>query len=373
PGFIRIARAAKKRLSICRSHDRAPEFRQERSMKAARLHQYGGDLTLDDVPTPRPGAGQNPIKGEAAGLCPSDGHPIDGDIRVLPRLPLTLGHENAGRVAAIGADVRLFREGDPVAVYGGWGCGVCSLCVTGHEQLCEKPEWVGLSDHDGGYAEYLLVPRERYLVKLDRLKPEEAAPLTDAALTPYRAVRKALPFLEADHYVLLIGVGGLGQYGLKFLRMFGGSPIVAVDVSPDKLRQARALGADVALDASEPGMAARIRELTHGRGVAAAVDFVGSDAALPLAIASTPALRTITQVGLAGGTARLKVLENSAFEVQFETTLWGTIKELREVLALAESGRLSPIPLEFQPLDRINDVYARVKHGQVAGRAVIRP
>jgi propanol-preferring alcohol dehydrogenase len=342
-------------------------------MKAARLHAYGERLVIEDVPAPSPDKGQVVVKVEGAGFCHSDIHVIDGEIRVLPRMPLTLGHENAGRVAAVGAGVHTIKEGDPVAVYGGWGCGVCDPCVTGHEQLCEKPQWAGLSEHDGGYAEYLLVPQERYLVKLHRLKPEEAAPLTDAALTPYRAIRKALPFLEADHHVLLIGVGGLGQYGLKLLRLLSGCPIIAVDVSDDKLTTARGLGADVVLNAHNADLAARIKELTHGHGVAAAFDFVGSEATLSLAIASTRALGKVTQVGLAGGTARLKVLENSAFEVQFEATLWGTIKELREVLALAESGRLSPIPLEFEPLDRINEVYTRVKNGQAAGRVVIRP
>jgi propanol-preferring alcohol dehydrogenase len=345
----------------------------ESSMKAARLHAYGQRLVIEDVPTPSPDRGQVLVKIEGAGFCHSDIHVIDGEIRVLPRMPLTLGHENAGRVVALGAGVHAVKEGDPVAVYGGWGCGICDSCVTGHEQLCDRPQWVGLSEHDGGYAEYLLVPHERYLVKLERLKPEEAAPLTDAALTPYRAIRKALPFLEADHHVLLIGVGGLGQYGLKLLRLLTGCPIIAVDVSDEKLRRARELGADVALNASAADIAAHIRELTHGHGVAAAFDFVGSDATLSLAIGSTRALGKVTQVGLAGGAARLKVLDNSAFEVTFEATLWGTIKELREVLALAESGRLSPIPLEFEPLDRINEVYARVKKGLVDGRVVITP
>jgi len=342
-------------------------------MKAARLHAYGQRLVIEDVPTPSPDRGQVLVKIEGAGFCHSDIHVIDGEIRVLPRMPLTLGHENAGRVAALGAGVQTVKEGDSVAVYGGWGCGVCDLCVTGHEQLCERPQWVGLSEHDGGYAEYLLVPHERYLVKLDRLTPKEAAPLTDAALTPYRAIRKALPFLEADHYVLLIGVGGLGQYGLNLLRLLTGCRIIAVDVSEDKLKQARELGADMALHAGTADLGAQIRELTHGRGVTAAFDFVGSDATLSLAIGATRALGKVTQVGLAGGTARLKVLDNSAFEVTFEATLWGTIKELREVLALAESGRLSPIPLEFEPLDHINEVYARVKQGRVAGRVVITP
>jgi propanol-preferring alcohol dehydrogenase len=342
-------------------------------MKAARLHEYGEALTIDEVPTPRPDKGEVLVKVDAAGFCHSDVHIIDGAIRVLPRLPLTLGHENAGHVAAVGSGVRTVKEGDAVAVYGGWGCGVCDYCVTGNEQLCQTPQWVGLSDRDGGYAEYLLVPHERYLVALRRLTPDEAAPLTDAALTPYRAIRKALPFLEADHHVLVIGVGGLGQYGMKLLRLMTGCPIIAVDVSDQKLALARALGADAALNAKSADINQRIKDVTRGRGVAAAFDFVGSDQTLALAVASTRALGKVSQIGLAGGTARLKVLETSAFEVQFEATLWGTIKELREVLALAESGRLTPIALEFEPLERINDVYARLKHGDVEGRVVIHP
>jgi len=342
-------------------------------MKAARIHAYGEGLVIDEVPTPQPAAGEVVVKVEGAGFCHSDIHVIDGEIRVLPKMPLTLGHENAGRVAAIGAGVRTVREGDPVAVYGGWGCGACDYCVTGHEQLCETPQWAGLSMHDGGYAEYLLVPHERYLVKLHHLDPAAAAPLTDAALTPYRAVRKALPLLEPDHYALVIGVGGLGQYGIKLLRLLSGCPIVAVDVSEEKLAIARELGAAMTFNAKSPDVAAHIKELTGGHGVTAAFDFVGSDSSLALAIGATRSLGKVTQVGLAGGTARLKVLENSPFEVLFEATLWGTIKELREVLALAESGQLTSIALEFDPLDRINDVYARVKKGDVAGRAVIRP
>lgn len=342
-------------------------------MKAARLHAYGHALVVEEVPTPAPAPGQILVRVEGAGFCHSDIHVIDGEIQVLPRMPLILGHENAGRVAAVGTGVRTVREGDPVVVYGGWGCGVCSYCVTGHEQLCETPQWVGLSQQDGGYAEYLLVPHERYLMKLHGLRPREAAPLTDAALTPYRAIMKARPFLEPDHHVLVIGLGGLGQYGLKLLRLLTGCPIVAVDISEEKLRLARELGTEHVLDGRETDVAARIRELTAGHGVAAAFDFVGSEATLALAIGSTRTLGKVTQVGLAGGAARMKVLENTRFEVLFEATLWGTIKELREVLALAESGRLSPIPLEFEPLDGINDVYARVKRGQVAGRAVITP
>ena len=342
-------------------------------MKAARLHEYGQPLILEEVPTPRPGPGEVVIRVGGAGFCHSDIHVIDGDIRVLPRMPLILGHENAGVVSAIGAGVSAVREGDAVAVFGGWGCGGCDYCVTGHEQLCSAPQWAGLSMRDGGYAEYLLVPHERYLVKLQTLTPVAAAPLTDAALTPYRAIRKALPFLEPDHYALVIGLGGLGQYGLKLLRLLAGCPVIAVDVSDDKLRLARELGAAHTLNGKDPELATAIRDLTGGRGVNAAFDFVGSDATLALAAGATRALGKVTQVGLAGGTARLKVLENTRFEVLFEATLWGTIKELREVMALAESGQLTSIPIDVAPLERINDVYARLKRGEIQGRAVIQP
>jgi len=342
-------------------------------MRAARLHHYGQPLVIEEIPDPQPGPGEVVVHVRGAGFCHSDIHVMDGEIQILPRLPLTLGHENAGIVAAAGRGVTGVREGDAVAVFGGWGCGRCDYCVTGHEQLCETPRWAGLSNHDGGYAEYLLVPHERYLVKLATLQPEQAAPLTDAALTPYRAIRKALPLLDPDHCALVIGLGGLGQYGLKLLRLLAGCPVIAVDVAADKLALARELGATHALNGGDPDLAATIRDLTGGKGVNSAFDFVGSDATLALALASTRSLGKVSQIGLAGGAARVKVLENTRFEVQFEATLWGTIKELREVIALAESGQLTPIPIEVAPLDRINDVYTRLKQGEVRGRAVIQP
>jgi propanol-preferring alcohol dehydrogenase len=342
-------------------------------MRAARLHGYGQPLQIDDIPTPVPGPGQILVAVRGAGFCHSDIHVIDGDIPILPRMPLVLGHENAGVVADVGPGVHEVRQGDAVAVFGGWGCGRCTLCITGHEQLCETPAWAGLSVYDGGYAEFLLVPHERYLVPLASLSPVQAAPLTDAALTPYRAIRKAAGFLEPDHHVLVIGLGGLGQYGVKLLTILSGCPIIVVDVSDAKMRLAREMGAAHVIDGKRQDAAAEIRDLTHGRGVSASFDFVGSDATLDLAVRSTRSLGKVTQIGLAGGSARLKPLDTSRFEVQYEATLWGTIKELREVIALAESGRLTSIALDVAPLDRINDVYRRLKQGDIGGRAVIAP
>ena len=342
-------------------------------MRAARLHAYGQPLALDEVPTPTPGPGETLVKIEGAGLCHSDLHVIDGEIRILPKLPHTLGHENAGTVAAVGAGVRAVREGDAVAVFGGWGCGFCPWCVRGDEQLCATPEWVGLSRHDGGFADYLLVPHERHLVKLDRLAPREAASLTDAALTPYRAIQKAMPALTPDAPVLVIGLGGLGQYGVKLLRLLTASPVIAVDLVPAKLDLARAYGAAFTFDSRDPELASRIVAAGAGFGVSAAFDFVGSDATLDLAARVTRPLGRVVQIGLAGGTARLKALENVRFEVAFEVSLWGNHRELREVVALAERGDLTPVEQEAVPLERIGEAVRRLRAGEVPGRLVVTP
>lgn len=341
-------------------------------MKAARLHAYGSPLRLDEVPRPRPGPGQVLVKIAGAGFCHSDIHIIDGELPVIPVLPQTLGHENAGYVAELGAGVTEVKEGDPVLVFGGWGCGRCFACLVGNEQLCATAAWCGVGQ-PGGYAEFLLVPNAGYLVPLRKLSPEVAAPVADAALTPYRAVKKALPFLEPDHLVLSIGVGGLGAFGLELLAKLSGCGLIAVDVNPQKLDFARGLGAHHVFDGRDPKLIEKIRDLTGGVGVCAAFDFVGSDATLDACIRSTRALGKVTQVGLAGGTAQLHVLQNSPFELTFDATLWGNVKELHEVLSLIENGRVQMLPVEHAPLEQINDVYDRLKRGEVKGRIVVTP
>ncbi len=342
------------------------------TMRAARLHKYGEGLRLDELPVPRPAAGQVLVRVKGAGFCHSDLHVISGDIPILPRMPLTLGHENAGVVAAVGSGVRAVKEGDAVAVYGGWGDGVCDYCVSGEENICMQGQWVGLSNYDGGYAEFLLVPHERYLIKLSKLDPKMAAPLTDAALTPYRAIKRALPVLTPDYAALVIGAGGLGQFGIKLLGLLSGSEIIVADVADSKLETARELGADHTINTREPGAAEKIRELSRG-GVAATFDFVGATPTLELAFGVTRRLGRVVQVGLAGGTASLTALQNWQPEVSFSVSYWGNIKELREVLDMADDGRLTPIALEFVSLEGANDVYHRLEKGQVEGRAVLTP
>jgi propanol-preferring alcohol dehydrogenase len=341
-------------------------------MRAARLHEAGKPLRIDEVTVPRPSApGELLVRIQGSGFCHSDVHLIGGEVPIA-RLPMTLGHENAGTVAAVAEGVRNFKEGDRVVIYGGWGDGVCDSCVAGDENICDNLAWPGVFGGDGGYAEYLLVPRERYLIKLDKLEPKVAAPYTDAALTPYHAIYRALDVLTPDRAALVIGTGGLGQFAVKILRLICGAEVIAADVADDKLATARSIGAHHVVNSRDKDALERVLALSRG-GVAATFDFVGIDSTLALAFGATRKQGRVVQVGLGGGTAKLQVMTSWKPEVAYSYSWWGNIKELREVIALAEDGRLPPVPLEFEPLDRIGEAYERVRGGKAKGRIVITP
>ena len=211
-------------------------------MKAARLHALRQPLRIDEVTTPVVARDEVLIRIAGAGVCHSDLHIRSGEFPLPPGfdLPLTLGHENAGYVEAVGPDVTSIRRGDAVAVWGGRGCGSCRICRQGDEQCCNMALWVAA----GGYAELMHVPSERFLIPLDGLDPVAAAPLADAGLTPYRAIRKVLPHLYPGAAVVVVGIGGLGHMALQILKAVAPSTrIIAVDVARDRLDAVLALGA----------------------------------------------------------------------------------------------------------------------------------
>jgi propanol-preferring alcohol dehydrogenase len=207
-------------------------------MKALRLKAWKSEPVLDDVAIPEPGAGEVVVQVGAAGACHSDLHLMyDFEAGTLPwSPPFTLGHENAGWVHAVGAGVRGLEPGVPVAVVGAWGCGSCRRCLDGLETYCERPDLApvpgggGGLGMDGGMAEYLLVPAARHVLPLpEGLEPVEAAPLTDAALTPYHAVRRSEAKLGPTATAVVIGVGGLGHMAVQILRATSGARVIAVD------------------------------------------------------------------------------------------------------------------------------------------------
>ena len=252
-------------------------------MKALRLNEWKHDAELAEVPEPEPGPGQVVIRIGGAGACHSDLHLMhDFEAGVLPwGPPFTLGHENAGWVDALGAGVTGLEIGEPVAVYGPWGCGRCHRCRQGFENYCERQAEIGAMGGglglDGGMASRMLIPDARLLVPIGDLDPVDAAPLTDAGLTPYHAVKRSLPLLTPGSTAVVIGAGGLGHMAVQILRETCAATVIAVDTRKEALALAADMGAHHGVVAGDDA-AEEIRELTRGKGADVVLDIVGSDA-----------------------------------------------------------------------------------------------
>lgn len=348
-------------------------------MKALRLKSWKSDPVIDEVPMPEPGPGEVVVQVGAAGVCHSDLHLMhDFEPGTLPwDPPFTLGHENAGWVHALGTGVTGLEVGQPVAVVGAWGCGLCQHCREGIETYCERPDLApvpgggGGLGLDGGMAEYLLVPAARHLVPIpDGLDLVEAAPLTDAGLTSYHAISRSVAKLGPTATAVVIGVGGLGHLAVQVVKAITGARVVAVDQRTSARDLAERYGADLAL-APGDDLVPAIRDFTGGVGADVVVDFVGSDETLATAAAAARQLGDITIVGIAGGTLPVSFF-GVPYEASVQTTYWGNRRELVEVLDLASRGMLRT-ETTLYTLDDAPRAYQDLAHGTVSGRAVVVP
>ena len=343
-------------------------------MQAVRFAGVGRPAQIEDVPKPSTGPGQILVKVGGAGVCHSDLHVMEEDLGFKP--PFTLGHENAGWIAELGSGVTGFKEGDAVAVYGPWGCGRCHACQLSMENYCEN--WAEIEGFggglglDGGMAEFMLVPSARLLVPLGNLSPTKAAPLSDAALTPYHAIKRALSQLNADSTVVVMGVGGLGHMAIQLLRVLTPMRIVAADVDDKKLQQAKALGAhDVVNNRNAAEAAERIRQITGQRGAGAVLDCVGVQPTIDLGAKLLGRNSVWTIVGLGGGHHDFHH-GSTPYGSVMSIPYWGSRVELMEVIAMARNGSIHAETTEF-PLEQAVAVYEKLKAGQITGRAVLTP
>jgi len=344
-------------------------------MKAYQLTAWQTPPELREVEVPEPGPGEVLLKVGGAGACHSDLHLMEWPEGQMDfDLPFTLGHENAGWVEAVGAGVEGLEEGEAVAVYGPWGCGRCRACRRSAENYCERQAEIGAFGgglgRDGGMAEFMLVPAPRLLLPLGDLDPRDAAPLSDAALTPYHAIKRSLDLLVPGSTAVVIGVGGLGHMAVQILRVLSPAQVIAVDTSAEKLGLARDVGAHEAVEAGE-GAADAIRKLTHGLGAELVIDMVGADDTLALAAQIVRFESRLTVVGLAGGTFQFG-FGALPFECEITIPYWGSAVELMEVLDLARAGEIHAHVERF-PLDRVEDAYEKMRKGELDGRAVICP
>jgi propanol-preferring alcohol dehydrogenase len=346
-------------------------------MKAYRIVEWGRPPEFVDVPRPEPGPGEVLLRMRGAGLCRSDLDVMDQRPGSAPfasviEAGFTLGHENAGEVVAWGAGVTGLDEGDGVVVHHVRSCGHCEFCLDGVEQACltfargavTLTRGIGL---DGGLAEYMLAPRHE-LVKLGMLDPVESSPLTDAGVTAYRAVRSALHCLKPGSTALVIGLGGLGFYGVQFAKLLSAARVIGVDLSPNRLNLAKDAGADIVFQ-SDAASYERIMDLTGGRGADAIFDFVGTDATLALAARVSRPMGRIVLVGLGGGTIPVG-WGHLATGAEFAISLGSSRSDLAEVCALAAAGSLQ-LDLERFGFDEVETAYERLRAGTLTGRAVI--
>jgi propanol-preferring alcohol dehydrogenase len=345
-------------------------------MRAVVFSEWQTFPTIEDVDVPDPGPGEVLVKVAGAGACHSDVAIYREFAKDTPGAispAFTLGHENAGWVEAVGPGVQGVTVGDAYLVYGPVGCGHCKMCSRGQDTYCLNAATmpylgVGLG-RDGGMAEYVVVPA-RNLVPLGDADPVAAAPLSDAGLTPYHAIKNALPNLAGGGRVaLVLGLGGLGQLAVQMLTALTGATVIATDMKPDAMQRAEENGA-----VTVPGGADQveaIRALTGGRGVDAAFDFVGVTPTIKTAQASMAQGGRLTVVGIAGG-----VTEWSFFTTPYESTItntyWGTIEDLFEVVAMYRAGQIRPDIERFAMEDAL-EAYRRLESGELSGRAVVTP
>ncbi|MDN5789890.1 MAG: NAD(P)-dependent alcohol dehydrogenase [Micrococcales bacterium] len=347
-------------------------------MKAMQYISVGEAPKVVDIPTPEPRGEEVLVKVTAAGACHSDELVMsfpEGQLAALGvRLPLTLGHEGAGVVETVGPAAQGVEVGQPVVIYGPWGCGVCATCAGGDEQYCERAAELAIRPPGlgapGAMAEYVLVDHPRHLVPLDGLDPVAAAPLTDAGLTPYHAIKPVLPLLVPGSTAVVIGAGGLGHLGIQILRELSSCQVVALDLGEEKLAFATEVGAHHAF-ASDESAVAKIREVTGGHGAAAVFDFVGADPTCALAAQVVRAQGEIIIVGIGGGTIPVGFF-TLPYNVRVRAPYWGSLPELHEVLALARRGAVH-VETERFSLDDAPTIYERMHARTLRGRAVVVP
>jgi 2-desacetyl-2-hydroxyethyl bacteriochlorophyllide A dehydrogenase len=342
-------------------------------MKAIRLVKPGHPLEMQDIPVPTPGPSDVLVRVKAAGICHSDVHYRAGKSVVKP-LPMTLGHEVAGVIEAVGVAVSSFTVGDRVCLHYLATCGACEYCHAGNEQFCTSGAMIG-KYRDGGYAEFILMPARSVIRLPDEVTFEHGAIMMCSSATSLHALNKAR--LRAGETVAIFGAGGLGLSAIQLAKVMGAGQVLAVDIQPAKLELARQFGA-VPVNAADADPVQQINRLTGGRGVNVALELIG----LP------QTMRQAVQCLAIKGRAALVGITEKSFEVapyheilNKEAEIIGVSDHLAQELPLlmnyAREGKLDlrPIVSRTVPLDAgaINETLDALEVFGGEGRVVIVP
>jgi S-(hydroxymethyl)glutathione dehydrogenase/alcohol dehydrogenase len=363
-------------------------------MKAAVLSAIGGPITIEDIPTPSPKAGEVLVRVVACGVCHTDLHVVKGEVQ-FP-LPCVLGHEISGVVETVAPDVKTVQPGDTVVCSFIMPCGVCHYCVRGRDDLCEtffamnrlrgtlydgtsrlyRSDGTALAMYSmGGLAEYAVVPAS------DVFPAPAGVPLTDACIlgcammTAYGAVKHQAR-VQPTETVAVIGTGGVGSNVIQVAKTFGAGQIIAVDVRDDKLEAARGLGATHTVNAARQEAVAAVQTLTSGRGVDVAIEALGRPETVVNAFMMTRDGGRTVVIGIAPGTttAGIEITRLVRRGIQLIGSYGSRVRtDMPDVLALAARGQVSasqPITRRYA-LAQADAAYDALNRGEIVGRAIV--
>jgi len=335
-------------------------------MNVAVVEHFGKPLLLQEWDIPTPGPGEILVKTEACGVCHTDLHAATGDWPLKPKLPFIPGHEAIGRVAAVGAGVKLVKAGDRVGVP--WlysACGHCEHCLAAWETVCAKAEFGGYTKN-GGFAEYLIAD-PAYVAHIPAgVDPKQIAPIICAGITTYKGIKetKARP----GEWIVISGAGGLGHLAIQYAKAMG-LQVCAVDIDDVKLELARKVGADLVVNAKHGNAAEAVKKGTNGgaHGVLITAPSLG---AFKQGVGMARKRGTCVLVGLPPGEFPVPLFDVVANCITIRGSFVGTREDMAETLAFAAAGKVKA-DIELQPLSAINTVFERLQHGKVAGRVVL--
>ncbi|MGY1748746.1 alcohol dehydrogenase catalytic domain-containing protein [Modestobacter sp. SYSU DS0511] len=336
-------------------------------MLAARFHAAHQPLALDDVPVPEPGPDEVRVRIGAAGVCGTELHFTDG-LYEPAKTPMTLGHEAAGTVQAVGSAVTGWAPGDRVAVYYYLFCGACRWCLRGRQNLCLAPRGVLAFAADGAFAEQLVVPAHCLVRLPDELSFEQAAPLCCAGTTAVHALTEAA--VEPGDLLVVMGSGGVGLATVQEARRRGAT-VVAVSRDDARRAAARAAGATAAVAPAE--LADTVARLSGGQGADVVVELAGVTATLELSTAVLGRRGRLALVGYSADSLTVSPLAMVVAEQRVVSSVGNTLAELEQAVALAAAGQLAPPVAGTLPLSQVNDALDRLRTGDVAGRLVLTP
>lgn len=349
-------------------------------MRAWAVVKNEAPLEEIELPTPEPKGTEVLLETTYCGVCHSDLHIWEGRydlgggkvMNLTDRglsLPIAMGHEIIGRVVKLGPDATGVKVGDIRIVFPWVGCGTCAKCLADEDNMCLTSKSLGVYQH-GGYATHVVAQHSRHLVDPGTLDPAVAATYACSGITVFSAIKKVMP-MPADEPIVLVGAGGLGLNAIAVLKALKHKNIVVVDISADKRAAAEAAGATKTVDGAGEGTTKRIIEACGGQP-SAIIDLVNGTASAAFAFAALRKGGKLIQVGLFGGelTLPLPLMPIRALTVQGSYV--GNVKELRELVALAQAGELGALPVTTVPQREANAALMRLRDGKVTGRLVLK-